>query len=194
MKKTTRNYVSILVANALLLVVVGAVWQAKVKTGVFDPRTAIPANPDLPMPVPQKLPAASYKKNLTEPANLSDLTGQWTVLNLWASWCAPCVTEMPGLEVFAKDYENKGLRTVAISFDLAESPAEIRAHIDRLKFGKITMNWDDTGAVSNALNPEGLPTSYLIDPKGQIRLIMSGERDWAAADTRAIIDTYIQEK
>ena len=174
-KKTTRNYIWVLAANALLILAVVALWEFRLHQAPKDPNA-------------HYLPDVAYLSDLTNKASLTDLKGQWTLLNLWAAWCPSCVTEMPSLEKLANDYKSKGLHVVAISLDEAKSVDGVKANIAKFKFGPITHNWDDMGQVYAAMNPEGLPTTYLADPSGKIVHVFEGERDWSAQDARSVID------
>lgn len=182
MKKTTRKYIWVLAANALLILAVIALWQFRLHAPTLkeggDGRY---------------LPQAAYMAGLTEGADLRDLKGQWTLLNLWATWCPPCLLEMPGLETLSKEYKSKGLQVIAISLDEASSPDEIKAKADKHKFGAVARNWDDKGQVYARLNPAGLPTTYLADPSGKIVHVFEGERDWSSPETRAEIDRFMNQ-
>lgn len=175
MKKTTRKYVWSLAANALLLLVVIAVWQYRLHTPGRDPDA-------------QYLPDATYLADLQDQASLADLRGQWVLLNLWASWCPGCIVEMPSLEKLAKEYKSKGLYVIAISLDEAETPDNVQDSITKFKFGDIARNWDDKGQVYAKFNPPGLPMTYLADPSGKIIQTFAGERDWSDPQVRALID------
>ena len=200
MKKTTRNYLWILVANVLLLGAVMTLWQFRlhvgpspasqktgtlVRQGLFESMTVADK--------PQPLKSALYLANLTDYADLSDLKGQWTVLNLWATWCPPCVNELPSLQKLADAYQGKGLRVLAVSIDSSTDVAALQEQMQRHKLDKLSVarNWDDKAEVTTALWPEGLPVTYLIDPQGRVVASMMGDADWMSPDARALIDSVL---
>jgi thiol-disulfide isomerase/thioredoxin len=191
MKNTTRKYVWILIANALLLAAVAGVFQFRLR---HMPPAAPGGDAAVPQAAAQTLPRAEYLAGLSKTANLADIKGQWTLVNLWASWCPPCLKEMPSPEQLAKDYESKGLRIIAISLDEVNSPAEVEAILQKHKFGTIARNWDSKQEIYAKLNPEGLPVTYLIAPDGRIATTMEGDRDWSAPEIRASLDTFITSK
>ncbi len=195
MKKTTRNYLWVLLANVLLIGAVALIWQTRLEA-------ATPVKPVLqgtfnfmkvkekPMPVPQ----ANYLKNFEKRAPLSELVGQWTVLNLWATWCAPCVTELPSLQKLSDTYAGKGLKVVAVSLDDAQNVDELREAITRARLSDIAVakNWDDHGEISNTLWPEALPATYIISPEGKVWATFEGDADWVSPDALAFVDSLLK--
>lgn len=187
MKKTTRNYIWVLAANFLLLLVVGVIWQARLESEAFA--TEPPIEGVVIVRDKVSVPEVAYLQNLSTPAKLSDLKGQWMLLNLWASWCGPCIVEMPSLEKFAADYKGKGLHVIAVSMDVDAATAE-RA-IKQHGFGSFARNWDDKGDMMKVFDPPALPSSMLIDPAGNLRATFSGQYDWADPILRELIDKLL---
>lgn len=196
MKKTTRNYLFILLANALLVGLIGVVWQARLADA---PAAAGPvlqgkfAEVKL-LPDPKPLPQAHYLKDLKDKAFLPDLAGQWTIVNLWATWCAPCVLELPSLQKLSENYAGRGLRVIAISLDDAPNAGELEAGIAQagLKDVAIARNWDDKGEVSDGLWPKGLPSTYIVDPQGRVVASFLGDADWVSADALALVESLLR--
>lgn len=197
MKKTTRNYVWLLIANVLLITFIGAFWQFRLKYPAFAVTAPVLQGEfkhiEIQNPA-RALPSAVYLKDLKVETNIADLKGQWTVLNLWASWCPPCVTEMPSLEKMAQNYAGKGLRVIAMSIDNFDKPNEIEEVVKKLKFGSIARHWDHKGLVSDALGPQSLPITYIIDPQGRLFATYDGAADWMGEDARAFIDSFLAKK
>ena len=97
---------------------------------------------------------------------LSDLRGQIVVLNFWATWCAPCVEEIPELIDLHDELNPHGLTVLGVSLD-EEGPDLIKPFTDR--FGITYPIPLDDGAVAEAYGGVwALPTAYVIDPEGQI--------------------------
>lgn len=188
-KKTTRNYIWILTANFLLLVVVAIIWQVKLETPVFGAQG--PKGVETILETPYALADAPFIRNLKDEANLSDFKGQWLVLNLWASWCPPCITEMPSLQKLAHEYRGKGLQVLAISVDTANDADGIRAIMQKHNLPEVAANWDSQSRMYETLRPEFMPTSYIVDPAGRVHARIEGERDWASVETRAMIDALM---
>lgn len=94
--------------------------------------------------------------------------GQWLVLNFWATWCSPCVEEMPTLQQVARDYGTRGVAVVGLGID---TPAAIRRFQSQLKLDLPLLVAGAGGTeLARALgNPSGaLPYTVLISPKGAV--------------------------
>lgn len=195
MKKTTRNYLGILLANALLIAFVAVIWQVRLEA-------ATPVKPVLQgvfkhvevHSKPKTVPDAAYLADLKKPARLADFKGKWVVLNLWATWCPSCVVELPSLQKLADAYKDKDVHVVAVSVDDAESVDDFKNMMARAKVSgiKVARNWDDTGDISNNLWPEAVPTTYFISPEGKVYATLEGDADWAGPDAKAFIDSLIK--
>lgn len=197
MKKTTRNYIWILVANFLLVAAVGGVWQFRmngtawasspkpVLEGVFKNVTVLGK--------PKPLKSAVYLANFEKDTDIADLKGQWTILNLWATWCPPCVLELPSLQKLAEARAARGLRVVAISLDDAESAAALKESLEarNLWRHKILRNWDETGAVSDVLWPDSMPYTVIVDPEGRMVATFEGEADWMSPEALKFVDSLL---
>lgn len=99
-----------------------------------------------------------------EPVSLSDYRGRWVVINFWASWCSPCVRELPELVVYQE--RNPDVQVVGINFEETSSE-ESRAFLEQFD-----INFPNLKIGSTPLAPleplEGLPTTAIIDPEGEM--------------------------
>jgi cytochrome c biogenesis protein CcmG/thiol:disulfide interchange protein DsbE len=115
--------------------------------------------------------------------DLTALRGKVVLLDLWASWCEPCRTELPMLDDIAGRVGRKGVEIVAVSID-----AERASALDFLKrrpHWAITLGHDPAGAVPERLQPATMPTSYIVDRKGILRAVNVGFRREDAAKLEA---------
>jgi thiol-disulfide isomerase/thioredoxin len=106
-----------------------------------------------------------------QPISLSQFRGQPVWINFWASWCAPCRAEFPDMDQVARQYQDKGLVLLAVSF--AEQPAEVKDYLARAK-PTFTIGLDPTGAVAGQYRVLGLPTHIFIDAEGTVRDVRVG--------------------
>jgi thiol-disulfide isomerase/thioredoxin len=196
MKNTTRKFIWILIANAFLIGFIAVVWQAKIEAATTATPVKLVLQGDFKKlkitEKPKDLPAnATYLAGLEKSVPLQNFKGQWTILNLWATWCAPCVLELPSLQKLADAYARAGVQVVAISLDNPPSVAKLKEDIARAKLSniKIAQNWDDKGEVADNLWPEGIPTTYIINPAGQIIATFEGDADWFSADAKAFVES-----
>ena len=111
-----------------------------------------------------------------ETARLSALRGMPVVLNFWATWCKPCLAEMPRLEQAARDHADVQFYEI----DLDEDGAKVRGFFDSLDITHLVPLIDVGSAVARKYGlGEGVPTTYFIDRDGIVRAIVVGEMDAA---------------
>ncbi len=108
---------------------------------------------------------------------LDDLKGRVVVLNFWATWCPPCVDEMPSLQKLHEALDAKGLSVVAVSVD--ERFEDIERFVD--SFGlTFTILHDEGMRTARAYQTFKYPETYIIGRDGRVKSKVVGERDWVA--------------
>ena len=126
---------------------------------------------------PKVLPPAHFTTLDGAPKTLADYAGKPIVLNLWATWCIPCVAELPELDRLAAAGE---LTVLAISADrggaAAVKPFAAAHHIEHL-----TLLLDPGNEAVNALGVAGFPTTLLIGADGTLRGTLEGPAAWGGA-------------
>lgn len=126
---------------------------------------------------------------------LESLKGQGILLNFWATWCGPCVKELPSLIAVAKEYRERGLRVVAVSVDrdwatidrfLARHP-ELKSMKDEL-----IVVLDANSAVAEQYSVDRYPESFLIHRSFKVELRLSGEQAWEDPRFKVYYDRILQ--
>jgi peroxiredoxin len=108
--------------------------------------------------------------------SLSDLYGQVVLVNFWATWCGPCVEEMPTIEA---RYQQGGFEVLAVDFD---EPADlVSSFMDELGV-ELPILLDPGGDIQRLYQVRGYPTSFFIDEQGIIRILQIGPMDAAQLD------------
>jgi thiol-disulfide isomerase/thioredoxin len=116
------------------------------------------------------------------PRSLADYRGQVVLVNLWATWCPPCVEELPTLNDFYRDYAANGFLLVGVN-DGEELPV-VKDYVTRA--GLTFPIWlDPSFLTESAFGTMNLPSSYVIDRQGQVRL------QWIGAISRAMLEEYV---
>jgi len=98
--------------------------------------------------------------------SLSDFRGKWVLVNFWATWCPPCLEELPELESFHSRHKDAGAVVLGVNMEDIK-PADLRVFVDQqfISYPILRAN----PAMSGVLGPvSGLPTSYLVAPDGQV--------------------------
>ena len=89
------------------------------------------------------------------------------LINFWATWCAPCIKEMPYLDQFEKKYKDKGFSVLAVSVDNQKSLSQVRSFIKTKKFS-FDIFLDPNMQIFKKLNGNLMPTNVLIDKSGKV--------------------------
>jgi cytochrome c biogenesis protein CcmG, thiol:disulfide interchange protein DsbE len=133
-------------------------------------------------------------------ASLADYRGKVVMLNIWATWCPPCVTELPSMQRVYETFADQGLEILAVAVDAlpGERQADGRVvgvvseFVDR--FGlTFPVALDPTGGTERLLEVNYLPTTFLIDREGRIRVREVGGRYWDAETNIQMIEALLGE-
>ncbi len=104
---------------------------------------------------------------------LSSLKGKVVLINIWASWCPPCKSEMPAIDLVYRKYNNQGLVVLGVDSTIQDSMNNLTDFVDQLKPG-FPILLDTQGEVTKAYRVQSLPSSYFIDQNGIIQEIVIG--------------------
>ena len=121
---------------------------------------------------------------------LRDFKGQVVLLNFWATWCPPCLEEMPAMEKLYQRYKPQGFSVLALSVD-TEGEKAVTPFIQEHKL-TFPVAYDTTGKVADLYQLRGLPTTYLINREGQIIAIALGPRAWNSPDAQTFIESLLK--
>lgn len=122
----------------------------------------------------------------------SAYAGHVTLLNIWATWCGPCVKEMPSMERAYEAYRQRGFRIAAVSID-TDSPAPVLAFATRLGLTFDILH-DRSGGIQTYYMTAGVPESFLINKHGTITYIALGAETWDSPENRARIELLLAER
>lgn len=109
--------------------------------------------------------------------SLSDLRGQVVYVDFWASWCTPCIRSLPEINSLYREYRDQGFEVVAITIDTPLEDATSFLENDLEDPLDYRIAADTNADVMDAYGVRGMPTSFLIDRQGVIRMIHEGYRD-----------------
>lgn len=136
------------------------------------------------------MPAANLVNPADEVINLGALQGRPVLVNLWATWCAPCVKEMPLLDELAADYGDE-LSVITISQDMGD-PGKVAAFFEENALANLPQWIDPQLALGEAIGANTLPVTVLYDATGQEVWRVTGDYDWASEEARAAIDEVVE--
>ena len=104
--------------------------------------------------------------------DLGALQGKVVLVDIWASWCAPCMEEMPLLDEMAGRLKHKGVQIIAVSVD--EDKESAQTFLSSRPSWSLTVAHDPKGKLPEALQPSKMPSSYVVDAEGIIRYVNEG--------------------
>jgi thiol-disulfide isomerase/thioredoxin len=138
-----------------------------------------------PTDPPRPLPDISFVDAAGAAHSLRDYAGKGVVLNLWATWCAPCVAEMPSLAALARA-GGPDVVVLPLSSDHGGTAVVERFFREHGITG-LPVALDPKAQAAEALGARGLPTTLIIDRQGRERARLEGAADWASPDALAAI-------
>lgn len=156
---SVRSSIALLAVLALVgLLVFGLVSKGSSGVAVGDPA------PDSPLP---QLEGGGE-------GSLAEHRGQWVLVNFWASWCVPCKAEAPALEKFQR--QHGGGEFTVLGIDTRDLSSDGRGFAERYGLSYPQLR-DGDGAAAHDYGTTGVPESYLVDPRGVVRLHAVGPVD-----------------
>ena len=132
----------------------------------------------------QPAPGVEMADSEGEPATLLSAAGEPMLVNLWATWCAPCVKELPTLEALGE--RDGAPRVIAVSQDMAPR-GSVDAFLDRHELGGLEVWHDPEMALSGELGAEVLPTTILYDAQGREVWRYVGDLDWNGEEAARLL-------
>lgn len=139
---------------------------------------------------PRPLPDIQFENSQGEAMSLADFHGKIVLLNLWATWCAPCRREMPTLERLQATLGGPDFQVVALSIDRQGLPA-VKEFYAELGLETLPIYVDETGAAQRALSVLGLPTTLLLDREGNEIGRLLGPTEWDSPEMVAFLRDYV---
>ena len=120
--------------------------------------------------------------------SLSDFRGNVVFLNFWATWCPPCVIEMPSMQKLHRRFKDKNFVMVAINSQ--ETDAQVKSFLNKYKLS-FTALLDSSGEVGTWFDVNAFPTTFVVDKEGRIIGRALGPREWDSQASVALFDYLI---
>lgn len=168
------------VAVALLVAfsAAAAAEEEKLRLGEFIPESA-----------PQPAPETAFTDADGKPMSFADFRGKPIVVNLWATWCKPCLKEMPSLDRLQAELDGK-LAVLAVSEDRGGAQ-RVGPFVAAMGLQKLKIYLDPQSEVGHAFNVRGLPTSIVIDAGGRVVGRVEGAAEWDSAAMLAALKPFL---
>lgn len=140
---------------------------------------------------PEPLPEITFNDAAGKALTLADFKGKVVLLNLWATWCAPCREEMPALDRLQKALGGDNFEVVALSLDRKGAEAS-QKFLTETNAGNLKLYIDATAKQGTALKIVGMPTTILIDKEGREVGRLAGPAEWDSEEAKALITAALK--
>jgi thiol-disulfide isomerase/thioredoxin len=140
---------------------------------------------------PEPLDTVAFVDGKGQSRTLADWKGRVVLLNLWATWCAPCRKEMPGLARLQKTLGSDKFEVVALAVDRAGLDAAAK-YLGSIDAKDLALYVDATARAVAPLKAVGMPTTLLIDREGREIGRLTGPAEWDSADAQRLIQAHIR--
>lgn len=142
------------------------------------------------MDAPPPLPTRSLRDANNAETTLAAYQGEVMVLNLWATWCAPCVEEMPTLGAVQRRFGDR-LRVVTVSVDAEGQRARAQEQLAELSGGSLPFLLDITRGILFDVQAPGMPVTIIYDREGQELARLAGGADWDSPEAVAMLEAAV---
>jgi thiol-disulfide isomerase/thioredoxin len=142
---------------------------------------------------PKPLPDIAFADGAGKPLKLSDWKGRVVLINLWATWCAPCRKEMPDLAKLQQELGSDQFEVVAISVDRKGAEAS-SAFLKETGADVLKLYVEPTTKIVSELQSAGLPATILVDRQGRELGRLLGPAHWASPEAVALVQAALAEK
>jgi len=138
------------------------------------------------------LPVQPLKDAAGAETTLAAFEGQPMLVNFWATWCAPCMEEMPTLGALARRFEGR-LAVVAVNLDAASDGEKAQRELARLSESSLAFLTEPTRKILFDAEARGMPTTILYDREGREIARLTGAADWDSPEAAALIEAALAD-
>jgi thiol-disulfide isomerase/thioredoxin len=135
---------------------------------------------------PQALPEVKFQDATGAAKTLADFRGKTILLNLWATWCAPCRKEMPSLDRLQRELGSDRFEVVTLALE-RNGAAAAEKFFKTNKIESLKLYVDPSTRAGSQLRALGLPVTILVDPSGNEIGRIAGPADWGSAEAKALV-------
>lgn len=142
---------------------------------------------------PRQLPELPFEDGEGRKRTLAQFRDKVVLLNIWATWCAPCREEMPALDRLQRNHGGPDFEVVALSIDSAGASV-VKRFYEEVGVRSLAIYIDPTMRTTATLAAVGVPTTLLIDRQGRELGRRTGPAEWDGPQSVAIIEEYLKDR
>jgi thiol-disulfide isomerase/thioredoxin len=143
---------------------------------------------ETPLPVPE----TAMQNGAGETITLNSFRGKVLLINFWATWCAPCIREMPSLDRLQAATNGQNFQVIAINSDRQGSKVA-RPFLKKLGIQHLEIFIDEKMEIGRGLGVKGLPASFLISADGLVLGRLDGLAKWDSREALALVQYYLKQ-
>ena len=143
-------------------------------------------------PAPISSPAFAWKNAASEDVTLADFKGKVILLNFWATYCTYCRIEMPAFDKMLTQYPSEDFIIIPVS--LADPLEKVKLFYKQVGLKKLGIFYEDTGHIKNTFGINILPSSFLVNRKGELVAYKEGAANWLGEEINRAIQSEIRKK
>ena len=140
---------------------------------------------------PRPAPETELRTVAGEPVTLAAYKDKVVLVNFWATWCVPCVREMPSLDRLQAAFDKEKFLILAVSVDRGGA-AKVTPFLKKHGIENLTPLLDQRMRLASALGVPGMPTSFLLDREGRVLGSLPGIAEWDSPEAKALIQHYLK--
>lgn len=142
---------------------------------------------------PQTVPDTPFQNGAGDTLTMSDFKGKLLVVNLWATWCAPCIEEMPTLDNLEAELGGDRFHVIALSQD-REGERVARPFIEKNGWSNLELYVSDGSTFGREAKIRGLPTTLIIGPDGMEVARLEGTAEWDSEEIKFVLVDLLDER
>jgi thiol-disulfide isomerase/thioredoxin len=140
----------------------------------------------------QPAPETELRTLAGEPVTLSAFKDKIVLVNFWATWCVPCVREMPSLDRLQAAFDKEKFLILAVSVDRGGA-VKVTPFLKKLGVKNLTPLLDQGMRLASKLSVAGMPTSFLLDREGRVLGSLPGIAEWDSDEAKALVRYYLDK-
>ena len=146
-----------------------------------------------PIDPPEQISAPNFQDKMGQAVSLEDFKGKVVVLNFWATWCPPCIAEMPALDKLQSEMGGDDFAVVAVSTD-RQGIKKTAPFYRRAGIKNLALYNDTRGGMMDAFGAKVLPVTVVLDREGRLIGRLEGAAQWDSEKAKALIAHYLKDK
>jgi thiol-disulfide isomerase/thioredoxin len=140
------------------------------------------------------MPLATFMSPEGRRVNWQVFEGKYLLINFWATWCGPCVIELPSFEKLRQRFKDTNLEVIAVSLDTQRDQEQIQRFLSNRSIGEFASYFDDAKEVKSAISMRGIPTTYLLDPNGNVLYVFEGDAVWHSQSAIEFFEAVVAQE